>query len=99
MPLSMLEYSPFSSFLLPGVILFCANCLLSFRVLAVALRKARGYGLWIAVQGGVLASWISVEVMMIRSVIWAHYLYWAVALIMILCGWLLRNDAAIRDRV
>ena len=98
MPLSLLEHSPFSSFLIPGVILFCANCLLSFLVLASALRKVSGYGWQIMVQGCVLAGWISVQVMMLRSVVWLHYAYWAVALILILCGWLLRNDVAVRER-
>ena len=96
-PLSLLEHSPFSNFLIPGVILLCANCLLSFFVLALALRKSSGYGWQIAVQGCVLAGWISVQVTMIRSVNGLHYLYWLVALILILCGWLLRNDAAVRD--
>lgn len=98
MPLSLLEHSPFSSFLIPGLVLFCANCLLSFWVLAVALRKMSGYGWQIVMQGCVLTGWISVQVIMIRTVVWAHYVYWAVALILILCGWLLRNDAAIRER-
>ncbi len=94
MPLSLLEHSPFRSFLIPGIILLTANCLLSFWVLALALRKALRYGRWIALQGCVLFGWITVEVVMIRAVVWAHYIYWAVAVLLILCGWLLRKDAA-----
>ena len=98
MPLSLLEHSPFSSFLIPGLILLLANCLLSSLVLAFTLRKVSGYGRWIALQGLVLVGWISVQVMMIRVVIWAHYVYGAVALILILCGWLLSNYTTVRDR-
>jgi uncharacterized membrane protein len=93
MPLSMLEHSPFSSFLIPGIILLVANALLSFWVLALVMRKKPLYACWTALQGCVLFGWITVEVIMIRAVVWAHYVYWAVALILILCGSFLRKDA------
>lgn len=94
MPLSLLEHSPFRSFLIPGIILLTANCLLSFVVLRLALRKAARYGQWIALQGCVLAGWITIQIAMIRMVIWAHYVYLLVAAFLILCGWLLRSDEA-----
>jgi hypothetical protein len=94
MPLSLLEHSPFSSFLIPGIILLTGNCLLSFVVVALMMRKASHYGCWIALQGCILAGWITVQIAMIRKVIWAHYVYLAVAMVLISCGWLLRNDAA-----
>ena len=96
MPLSLLDHSPFTSYLVPGIILLTANCLLSFWVLALVMRKASRYGSWIEVQGCVLAGWITVQILMIREVIWAHYVYLAVALVLILCGWLLKRDAAER---
>jgi len=94
MPLSMLEHSPFKSFLIPGLILLIANGLLSFWVLALVLRKTSQYPSWVALQGCILAGWITVEVVMIRAVVWAHYVYWAVAFILIACGWFLKKDAA-----
>lgn len=94
MPLSLLEHSPFSDFLIPGVILLVAECMLSFLVLAMLLRKSSRYGWWVALQGCVLFGWITIQVMMIRLVVWAHYVYWAIALILVVCGWLLRNDGA-----
>jgi hypothetical protein len=60
----------------------------------MVLRRSSHYGLWIALQGCVIGGWITVQVLIIRVVIWAHYFYWAVALILILCGWRLRHDAA-----
>lgn len=94
MPLSLLEHSPFSSFLVPGIILMVANSLLSFFVLVLVLRRTRQYGWWLAGQGCVIGGWISIQVMMIRTVVWAHLVYWAIALILIVCGWLLRKDSA-----
>jgi hypothetical protein len=94
MPLSLLVHSPFSNFLIPGMILLVTGGLLSFLVLALVLLKVRRYGWWVALQGYVLFGWISIEVVMIHAIVWAHYVYWAVALVMIRCGWLLRNDPA-----
>lgn len=94
MPLSLLEHSPFRSFLIPGIILLIANCLLSFLVLRLMLRRISHYWRWILLQGCVLAGWILVQIVMIRTMIWAHHVYLALAAILILCGWLLRNDEA-----
>jgi uncharacterized membrane protein len=93
MPMNLLEHSPFSSFLIPGIILLTGNCLLSFWVLTKVLRKRPRYGDWIALQGCVLAGWITVQIVMIRMVIWAHCVYLTVAAILVFCGWLLRRDA------
>jgi hypothetical protein len=95
MLLSLLEHSPFTDYLFPGIILLVAVGLLSMVVLVMLLRRSRRYGWWIALQGFVLLGWITIEVVMIRMLAWAHYLYWAVAAVLIVCGWLLRNDPAI----
>ncbi len=92
MPLSLLEHSPFSDYLIPGIILLVADGLLSFLVLIFVLRRVPRCGWWIALQGCVLFGWITIEVVMIRAVVWAHWVYWAVALVLIVCGWLLRDE-------
>lgn len=92
MPQNLLQHSPFHSYLLPGAILLLSNGVSSLVIFLMALRRSAHYGLWIALQGCVLAGWISVEVLMLRFVIWPHYFYWAVALALILCGLALRGD-------
>jgi len=84
---------PFTSFFVPGMILLLANGVLSLVVLIFTWRKVHGYGWWIALQGCVLGIWITVQVLMIRMVIWAHCVYWATALVLIVCGWLLTDDS------
>ena len=96
MPLSLLEHSPFSSYLIPGLILFFGNGVLSTLVLTLALRKTNRYGWWIVLQGCVIAGWITIQVLMIRTVIWAHYVYLAIGLVLIVCGLLLRNEPSRR---
>jgi hypothetical protein len=83
---SLLQYSPFHSYLIPGVILFVANGLLTLFVLWLTLRRHPGYGWWVAAQGCVLLGWLIVEMVMLRMAMWAHYLYGAVAVALLVAG-------------
>ena len=91
-PLSLLEHSPFHSFLIPGIILLLANGVLSFVVLNQAVRRRNGYGWWIAFQGCVLSGWIVAEVIMFCMVAWLHFLYIAVGIVLIASGLALARD-------
>ena len=86
MPLSLLDHSPFRSFLIPGLILLFANGIFSLAIWVAALRKMKGYGLWVALQGCVLFGWITIEVFLIRAVSWPHFIYWAVGVVLIVSG-------------
>jgi hypothetical protein len=86
MPQSLLRYSPFRSFLIPGIILFSAIGGLSCWVLFAALQRQPGYGWWVVLQGLVLLGWLIVEVVMLRLAAWPHYFYGAVALVLEVTG-------------
>jgi hypothetical protein len=92
MPQSLLQHSPFPSFLLPGMILLVANGLLALWVLWLAVAEVPRYGLWTVLQGLVLLGWLVAECLMIRVVAWPHYLYGGVAVILIAAGLLLWRD-------
>jgi hypothetical protein len=92
MPQSILVRSPFDSFLIPGLILLAMNGLLSLLVLAFTFRRRRNYGFWIAAQGCILLGWLTVECILIRMVIWPHYMYGALGLVLVVCGFVLRTD-------
>ena len=99
MPLKMLQFSPFSNFLVPGIIL---ALLLGLYPLAVAWSlwqkpawhwpdginpfKQMYWG-WAASlsSGGILLVWITVQVLMLRSLAFLHVLYfvWGWALILL----------------
>jgi hypothetical protein len=99
MPLAMLQYSPFSSFLVPGMIL---ALLLGLYPLAVAYALWRKpawrwpdginpfktmHWSWTASlsSGVILLVWITVQVLMLRSLAFLHVLYfiWGWALIIL----------------
>lgn len=91
-PQSVLQHSGFHSFLIPGILLLISQGLLPLGVMAVAIFCKRGYGLWIGFQGCVLFGWITIEVILLRTVVWLHYVYWGLALLLIACGWVLRKQ-------
>jgi hypothetical protein len=94
MPHRFLDYSPFHSFLIPGIILLLANGVLPLLIMLVAIRRWRGYGWWVAFQGCILTGWITVEVIMLRGVGWPHYLYGATGLALIAMGMMLTRETA-----
>lgn len=93
MPLSLLAHSPFHSFLIPGIILLVTNGIMSLVILTAEVRQTRGHAILVTIQGCVLAGWITVEVIIMRTVISFHYIYWTVALVLILSGLFLRQTA------
>jgi hypothetical protein len=92
LPPSLLEHSPFRSYLIPGLLLLVANGLLSFQVLWLTILNRPGYALWIGAQGCVLAGWLMAEIWLLRVVSWLHFVYGAIAMVLIISGVLLRRD-------
>lgn len=86
MPQSLLQYSPFRSYLVPGIILLIANGLFSVWALWLTVSRRPGYGWWVIVQGVVLLGWLIVEVAMLRLMVWPHCLYGAVAMVLVISG-------------
>ena len=84
--LSLLEHSPFHSFLTPAIILLLANGVSSLVVLWLTLRRRPGYGWIVAFPGCVVSGWIISKTIMFREVAWLHYLYLSVGLVLIVSG-------------
>jgi hypothetical protein len=93
MPLSLLDHSPFRNFLIPGLILFMLNGVLSLVIAIPVVRKTRNSGPWVALQGCVILGWITVQVILIRGVGWPHFVYWGTGLVLMACGWVLYRGA------
>ena len=98
MPLSMLKYTPFSNFLIPGIILFTMSGIYPLAV---------GYSLWqkpnwrwpeminpfkhmhwswasSLASGVILLIWITTQVLMLRSIVFLHILYFVWGWVLIL---------------
>ena len=91
MPVSLLEHSPFTSFLIPGLILFLFNGVSSVAIAVLVMRKCRFYTELVMVQGIIQDVWIIVQLLLIRSIHFLHFIYFTVGTLLIITGAVLRK--------
>ena len=66
-PLSYLEHSPFKDYLIPGIVLFCVNGLLSMLTIGAIILKLSVYPLLVMLQGLLLGGWIVVQMILLQT--------------------------------
>lgn len=93
---AMLEHSPFDTYLIPGLILFMANGLLSLIVAFLTIKKKPHYSSCIVLQGTILCGWIIVQILMIRFYHPLHLFCFGIGLLLIACGYILSAIAPLR---
>jgi hypothetical protein len=74
-PQNLLENSPFSTYLVPGVVLFAVNGFGSLAGAAATFMRCRYSGEAAVALGAVLVSWIMLQVYWIAAFHWIHALY------------------------
>jgi hypothetical protein len=90
-PLEWLSRSPFTSYLIPGIILLAVNGIGSL-VGGIASFKRYRYAGEIALALGVFLSlWIVVQVYWVGGVHWLHILYFVLGVLELMLGLLLRK--------
>ncbi|KAA6460956.1 hypothetical protein DYQ86_11820 [Acidobacteria bacterium AB60] len=77
MPLSLLRHSPFSKFLIPGILLATCNGALSLLAFDAVQLRWSCRGNLVTLQGFVIAGWVTIEVLYLRVIAWPHWVYWA----------------------
>jgi hypothetical protein len=85
-PISLLEHSPFSTFLIPGLILFLFNGVSSIVITILVIRKYRFYAELVILQGIVQIVWIVFQLIMIRSISILHYIFFTIGSLLIISG-------------
>lgn len=73
-PFELLNGTTFKNYLIPGVILFTFNGLFSIYVLLLGVKKSKKYPLYLIFQGGILFSWLTIE-LMINLDFYVHHLH------------------------
>jgi hypothetical protein len=87
MPLSMLQYSPFPDFLIPGWILFTVLGLGNLAAGTLTLRRLWHYSEVALVMGCILIGWIIIQVLLIRGLHWLHPTYFLLGILEAWLGW------------
>ncbi len=90
-PLELLESTPFSTYLIPGIVLLMVNGLGSLVGALVSFTRHRHAGGVAMALGVFLVAWIIVQVYWFASWHWLHILYLSLGLLELILGWSLRR--------
>ena len=93
-PLELLEGSPFSTYLVPGIVLLTVNGVCSLVGAAASFKRYRYAGELAMALGGFLVVWIMLQVYLFAAFHWLHALYLGLGLLECALGWLLRKASA-----
>jgi hypothetical protein len=87
----LLQHTPFSNYLIPGLVLFVINGLFSITAVMLVATRYRGYELYILAQGVLLAAWLLVQIAFIRTLDIMHAIMGFTALGLLVCGAFIRR--------
>lgn len=77
----ILRYSPFNTFLIPGLILFIVIGLGNLSGAATMLLKSKHQGYISSVFSWALVIWIAVQCIMLREIVFLHILFFVIGLV------------------
>ncbi|MFC2156534.1 hypothetical protein ACFLT9_01725 [Acidobacteriota bacterium] len=86
-PLEMLKRTPFSTYLIPGIVLLVVNGLGSLLGAAASFTRHRYAGAIAMALGGFLVTWIIIQVYWFSGFHWLHVLYLSLGLLEFVLGW------------
>jgi hypothetical protein len=89
MPIEWLERTPFSDFLIPGIILFIANGLCSIFVFAMLLFNHKKTSWLVMAQGVILVGWIVVQILLVQKYHPLQLILGTVGVGLLVTGWLM----------
>jgi len=92
-PLEVLEETPFTTFLIPGIVLFTVNGLGSLAGAFLSFARHRYAGEAAMALGGFLVTWILVQIYWMSGVHWLHWLYLSLGIVEIAWGWVVQRLA------
>lgn len=82
----LLAHSPFSDFLIPGLVLIFFNGLSSLVLAIITIVNSKPSPYFIIAQGIFLTLWIIIQVLMIRTFDTLQIIFGLIGLIIIFCG-------------
>ena len=91
MPLEVLEETPFTTFLVPGIVLLAVNGLGSFSGAVASFVRHRQAGTAAIALGVFLIAWILAQVYWFAGFHWLHWLYLGLGILELALGWAVRR--------
>ncbi|MEJ2185001.1 MAG: hypothetical protein P8Z36_03595 [Gemmatimonadota bacterium] len=90
MPLELLEETPFTTFLIPGIVLLAVNGVGSLAGAGASFARSRYAGQAAMGLGAFLTAWILVQVYWFAGFHWLHWLYLGLGMVELALGWSVR---------
>ena len=91
LPIELIESSPFSNFMIPGIVLFTVNGLFNLFVGILGIRKNIFFPSLTIVCGLLLTAWLTIQIIIIKDFYPpAHLPYFLIGIMMIFLGIKLR---------
>ena len=90
-PLEVFKNSPFSTYLVPGIVLLMVNGIGSLVGAAASFTRYWCAGEIAIALGLFLVAWIMLQVYWFAAFHWLHALYLSIGLLELVLGWLLRK--------
>jgi len=88
MTIDYLKDAPFSSFLIPGIVLFVVNGVLNISAGILTIRNHAAAARFVMLQGLLLCGWIVVQILMVRDINALHLVMFSIGVVLIGLGWL-----------
>jgi hypothetical protein len=85
------QTAPFENFLIPGIVLFLVNGVLSIVIAIIVIRRQKHFQLLLMMQGCILVGWIAIQLMMVTSFHPLHAIIASSGVILIAIGWALHK--------
>lgn len=82
-----LQHSPFSTFLIPGIVLLLVNGVYSVLTAYFTYKEHSKAALMVMSQGALLLGWIIIQVLMLQMTDALHYIMGTVGLMLLVCGY------------
>lgn len=86
-----LKHSPFSDFMIPGIILFLVNGVLSLLIAVLTILNRPNYKNLIFAEGLLLSGWILIQMVLLRTVNFLHVTMGSVGILLLVIGFLLKS--------
>ena len=87
LPLELLEKTPFSTYLVPGLVLFTVNGLGNLAGAVASFTRRRFAGEIAMALGAFLVAWILIQVYWMSGFHWLHWLYLVLGIVEAALGW------------
>ncbi|MBL7889264.1 MAG: hypothetical protein JNL24_06905 [Bacteroidia bacterium] len=87
MTTAQLAHSPFTNFLIPGIVLLMVNGVYSLLTAYFTYKANPKAALMVMAQGIILIGWIIIQVLMLQMTDALHYIMGTVGLMLLVCGY------------